>query len=209
MNIEEKRKTLDALTVILEMNSQEMSSAAMVMIAEELSAYDFSAVQQAMRKTAKQGYKITLGRIVDNIDDGRPSPEKAWQEVQHMTEDDSKVLTTEQNQAYCMVSTSLIDADTSTRITAKQTFISEYERLCEKNIDQGVPVQYFLARANHDHDGLKALQAVTLAVAENKLPQSKAVKLLPAYESEIKQLPAYKNSEAIKLINNAISEVTK
>lgn len=210
MNTSEQQQTIKNLAVILEMSGQSMSTEAMVMIADELSQFDYNAVQNAMRKCAREcKYKITLAEIIDRIDDGRPSPEKAWQEVQHLTEDDAKVLTTEQNQAFCMVSTSLIDGDTSARITAKQTFMQEYKRLCQESRDQGKPVQYFLARANGDYEGTKALAAVNLAMIENKLPQVEAVKLLPEYRDEILNVPQLEDfsdaQESIKQLASGFS----
>lgn len=209
MNQEQEIKTVKALGVVLEMAGQEISEAAMDMMASELSQFEFGAVQNALRKCAREcKYKITLAEIIDRIDDGRPSPEKAWQDVQHLTEDDAKVLTTEQNQAYCMVSTALIDGDTSAKIAARQTFLQEYKRLCQESRDQAKPVQYFLARANRDTDGVKALEAVSLAMTESKLPQLDAVKLLPQHREDIMDIPLLnENKENIKRIDKMAAKI--
>jgi len=208
VNTEQQKQTLKNLTVVLEMAGQDMSAAAMTMIVHELSGFEFNAVQEALRKCAREcKYKITLAEIISRIDDGRPSPEKAWQEVQHLTEYDAAVLTSEQNQAFCMVSTSMIDGDTSARITAKQTFIKEYEKLCQQSRDRGDAIKYFLARANGDYEGIKALEAVNLAVNAGMLPKPQAAKLLPEYKAEIMQIPLLENSEGKEKINKAISEV--
>lgn len=209
MNQEQEIKTVKALGVVLEMAGQEMSEAAMDMMASELSQFEFGAVQNALRKCAREcKYKITLAEIIDRIDDGRPSPEKAWQDVQHLTEDDAKVLTTEQNKAYCMVSTSLINGDTSAKIAARQTFLQEYKRLCQESRDQARPVQYFLSRANRDTDGTKALEAVSLAMTESKLPKLDAAKLLPQHRENIMNIPLLpQQQEAAAMIENMAKRV--
>jgi hypothetical protein len=196
------QRIIQALAVSYEIMGQTMSETALEVMAKKLNKYPERAVLRAIDKAISEVNYLKPADIISRIDDGRPSPEKAWQEVQHLTEDDAKVLTTEQNQAFCMVSTSLIDGDTSARITAKQTFISEYKKLCEESRDAGQPVQYYLARANRDYEGAKALEAVTHAVSENKIPQVEAARLLPQYEAEILQLPVYRDDEAAGMIED-------
>ena len=205
MNIEQKNQTLHMLATILEMNSQEMSPAAMAMITAELSVYDFDAIQAAMRKTAKQGYKVTLGRIVENIDDGRPDPELAWKQVEHLTEYDAAVLTVEQHRAFCMVSTSLESGGNSERITARQAFLAEYKRMCGESRDQCRPVQYMLTRAMGDPDGQKANEVVTKAVQEGKLPENQAAGLLP--DNSNPALESHAEKEHAKMIANLVKVV--
>lgn len=198
MNQEQQVKVLEALAVVLDMAGQDMSEPAMEMIVDELASFDFVEVKKAIRRCAREcKYKITLAEIIERIDDGRPSPEKAWSEVQHLTEDDAKVLTVEQNAAFCMVSTSLIDGDTSAKVAARQTFLQQYEKLCKESRERGEPVQYFLSRANNDRDSTKALEAVTLAISENKLPKPEAVKLLPQHKAEILETPMLEHEKEI------------
>jgi hypothetical protein len=204
MNAEQKTELTNTLITAFEVMGQDMSEAGLMMMATRLHRFDYEGVMKSISSCVEEcRYKITLADIIQRIDDGRPSPEKAWQEVQHLTEDDSKVLTTEQNAAFCMVSTSLIDGDTSSKIAARQTFLQEYQRMCKESRDEGKPVEYFLARANRDHDGAKALEAVTLALSENKLPKVAAVKMLPQHKEQILQIPMLEHEkEAAAMIED-------
>lgn len=187
MNQEQKLAVVDTLTVASEVMGQELSGAAMQMILMSLERYEFNAVIQAIHDTVKKcKFKLTLAEIVSRIRDGRPTADEAWQEVYMMSESDSKVMTVEQQQAYCSVSTQLQDPSTTNLINAKKSFVDKYNRLCEKAKDEGVPVSYNVSWGRGEAG---RVAAVTEAVALGKIGRQDAVRLLPHHEEVILGLP--------------------
>lgn len=201
MNQEQKNSVINSLFVSLDMMGQSMSEQAVEMMATELYRYDFNAVQNAIKKCTREcKYRINLAEIVSRIDDGRPSAEEAWQEVYTLSEHDSKVMTREQQIAFCSVSYALQEATTTDLINCKRAFVEKYNKLCEQAKADAEPVKYVMSMGS-DSDGRKA--AAVDAVAQGKLTQERAVAMLPEYEYEIMDVPLLEGqSETAKKIEN-------
>ncbi len=204
MNQQEKLQLNDDLVGTAYAVGSNLPDAALTIMVKQLSKYTYPQVKAALNRcTLEVTNRLPLAEIIKRIDDGRPSPEKAWSEVQHLGESDSKMLTLEQNKAFCMVSTSLIDGDTSAKIAARQTFMEVYKQEVAKNRTEGLPVQYFLA-VGDDAQGRQ--EAILLAVQEGKLLQDKAIGMFPQFEDELLGLPTV---ERIPLLIDSLNSVVE
>lgn len=173
MNIKEKEKLMEALTVASEICGTEFSQQASKVIIKQLSNYDFNQVHSAIERCMNEiSGRLTLAAIKQRIDDGRPSPEIAWSQCP-MNEDTAAVLTEEQHQALCSVSKMLNDGD---KIPARMAFIEKYKSLVAEARANGSPVKYQLTRSltNRDAD----FDAVKEAVESGKLLKKTACWML-------------------------------
>jgi hypothetical protein len=195
----EQDKTLESLAVAFEVMGQETTETAVEFIANELYKHDFNAVQKAIKQACREcKYKITLADIISRIDDGRPSADEAWQEVYMLTEWDSKIMTDEQIMAFCSVSTALQTGTTTDQINCKKAFVDKYNKLVQEARAESRPVKYMLSMGSLS-DG--RVSAAIEAVAQGKMTQQAAVRLLPEYKDEILNIPLLPSQkEAAKLI---------
>lgn len=206
MNANEKKAVAKSLAVALEVAGQEMSSEAMMMIVNELARYESDDVQMALLKCAKEcRYKITLAEIIDRIDDQRPTADEAWQEVHHLSESDSKVMTEEQQQAFAAVCLDLENGDTSTKIACKKAFIDRYNRLVREARTVALPVKFVLSMG---YDASGRLAAVQEAVGRGRLLKEQAIKMLPEFKQEILQLPNPEENEVSLLLKSTAAQLT-
>lgn len=206
MNQQEKASVVDNLTVAAEVMGQELSASAMQMMIMSLDRYDYQAVVDAIFDTARKcKFKLTLAEIISRIKDGRPTADEAWQEVYSMSESDSKVMTAEQQVAYCSVSTQLQDATTTDLINTKKAFVAKYNALCEQARDEGTPVSYNVSWGR-DEGG--RVSAITEAVALGRIGKQEAIRLLPHHQEAILGLPAPETDQsAVKQIQGMVKQI--
>lgn len=173
MNIQEKEKLMEALTVACEICGTQYSQQAVKVIIKQLSNYEFKQVHSAIERCMNEiSGRLTLAEIKKRIDDGRPSPEIAWSQCP-MNEDTAAVLTEEQHLALCSVTPMINDGD---KIPARMAFIEKYKLLVAESRANGLPVKYQLTRSltNRDAD----FDAVKEAVESGKLKKKTACWML-------------------------------
>lgn len=172
MTPEQKQKIIDMLIIQAEMKEQSMSDAVISYLVTELEPYGFEPVITALRKLGKESvFKINLAEIIKRIDDGRPSAQVAWSEYP-MNEEDSALLTEEQQKAFCSVSHLLYVNDP---IPARMAFIKKYNQLIEESRASAVPVKYVLSNGSYKQG---RIDAVKIGVQEGKLLKARACWLL-------------------------------
>ena len=172
MNTEDKKKLLQALTVACEICGTELSPVAIKVMIKQLDQYEFSQVHNAIERCMNEiTGRLTLQKIRERIDDGRPSPEIAWSQCP-MHESESAVLTKEQNLAFCSVA-SMIDRGKT--IQARMAFLEKYKSLVVEARSKSEPIKWEFQRG-FDAQGRK--DAISNAVTAGLIPKAKAIFML-------------------------------
>jgi hypothetical protein len=172
MDIEQKQQLIDMISIQAEMKEQVMSDAVLKYLVTELQPYGFEPVMQALRKLGKEStYKINLAEVIKRIDDGRPSAQTAWAQCPK-NEEDSALLTEEQNKALCSVSHLMYCGDP---IPARMAFLEKYNELIEESRASAKPVKYVLGAGSYKQG---RIDAVKIGVEEGKLLRSRACWML-------------------------------
>lgn len=172
MNQEQKNQIIEMLAIQMEMKEQAASERVITYMVKQLEPYGFEPVMKALDKVGKESsYKINLAEIIKRIDDGRPSAQIAWAQCPK-SEEDSALLTEEQNKALCCVSHLLYTNDP---IAARMGFIEKYNELIEEARASAEPVKYVLAAGSYRQG---RIDAVKIGVEEGKLLRSRACWML-------------------------------
>lgn len=199
MNEHQKNDLMKMLLIQFEMKEQAASKDMVRYMINELSAYGFDQVMNALQKLGKESvFKVNLAEIIKRIDDGRPSAQIAWTECPK-SEFESKVLTTEQNQAFCEV---INQYDSGDKVGAKFAFIERYNQLIDESKAKANPVTYCLA-SGFDKQGRK--DAVYEAVQSGKLLKKTACHML-GYEFDNQVLALDSPTEPAIMIEHEQSD---
>jgi len=179
MNQQEKEKVADMIGVAAEVCGFELSPQAVAVMLKRLSGHQYKQIEMALIKCMDEvSGRLTLAEIKKRIDDGRPTAELAWSQVPK-SEHDSAVLTDEQNQALCAVSSMIDQGD---MIPARMAFKEKYDSLVAESRAKGTPAKFVLS-AGFDPCG--RFDAVKNAVEAGKLPKAEAVKMLPDFDESV------------------------
>lgn len=172
MNQEQMNQVIEMLAIQFEMKEQSASERVITYMVKQLEPYGFDPVMKALDKVGKESsFKINLAEIIKRIDDGRPSAQIAWSQSPK-NEEDSAVLTEEQNKALCSVSHLLYCGDP---IPARMAFIEKYNELIENARANAIPVKHALS-AGGDKQG--RIDVVKAAVQDGRLLKSRACFML-------------------------------
>jgi hypothetical protein len=172
MNQEQMNQVIEMLAIQFEMKEQSASERVITYMVKQLDPYGFEPVMKALDKLGKESaYKINLAEVIKRIDDGRPSAQIAWAQCPK-NEEDSALLTEEQNKALCSVSHLLYTNDP---IPARMAFIEKYNELIDESRASAEPVKYVLANGSYKQG---RIDAVKIGVEEGKLLKSRACWML-------------------------------
>lgn len=110
-----------ALAVTAELTGALLSQEAARMMLADLEGFDERAVLTALHRCRLElrGH-LTIGAILDRLDDGHPGPETAWAMVAELTEDDTVVWTAEIAESYGLV------RGLDDRVAARMAFLEQY-----------------------------------------------------------------------------------
>jgi len=145
----EKNKLLEALSVTYAVVGQEISDAAMEMIARDLAPHDPQGVFLALSRCRKELRKISLADILQRIPGGHPGAEEAWSLVARGLADEGPTLVwTEQIREAFGVALGLTDDAVAARMAFKECYtrlVSEAVARCE--------IPQWSASLGHDASG--------------------------------------------------------
>ena len=167
---------IKAVAVTAELTGARLSEGAVEVMVEHLSGYDTAQVLAALHRCQLElRGPLTLGAIMDRLDDGHLGPESAWALVGGLREDDSVVWTEEIAQAYGGVLGLLPDDP----IAARMAFLETYRGLLgtarsQRRAPVWMPSLGFNAAAR--------VAALGAAVATGRLTVEVAGRNLPRHE---------------------------
>jgi hypothetical protein len=169
------QKLIEALAATAEIMQADVSPVALVVMAEDLQAYDQNLVAQAIARFRKESTKFSLAGIIAQVDKLNPnrriSADEAWAIYPH-DEATSAVITNEIAEAMGVAQPLLNEGD---KVGARMAFKTAYERITENNKSQGIEPTWFpsLGTEQHGRD-----QAIKEAVRLGRLPKH-SMDLLP------------------------------
>jgi hypothetical protein len=171
------RKLLEGIAATAEIMGREISPAAAMVTAQDLSQYPHDVVMQAManlRRDAKA--RFSTGAIIEQIEklqpDGRQGADEAWAMIP-MDEYTSAVMTQEMAEAM-HIAQPLLDA--GDKIAARMSFKEAYNRIVESNKRNGVKPSWFPS-LGQDKEGRDTVLAE--AVRLGRIGVDHAIGLLP------------------------------
>lgn len=170
-----KPEIIKAVAVTAELTGTTMSEAGMEAMCEHLGGYDTQAVLKALHRCQLElRGALSLGAVMDRLDDGHPGPEIAWAMVARLGEDDSVVWTDEIAQSFGLVRGMLSD-----RVGARLAFIEAYRgRLAEAQAEKREPVWW----ASLGHDPAGRAGVILEAVEKGRLAPAAVHRMLPPHE---------------------------
>jgi hypothetical protein len=184
-------RLLQALQVTAELTQTEFSREAILVMMHDLAIYPLSQVLSALhrcRKELKRG-QLTLGAIMERLDDGRPGPEEAWSMIPR-DEHATVVWCDEMAEAYQVAAPLLADGD---RVAARMAFLERYRALLQRARDAGSPARWWPS-LGHDPRGREAV--LQQAVALGRLDAEQVAALLPPPRHAAPALPAEEKGDS-------------
>jgi hypothetical protein len=170
------QQLIEALAATAEIMQAEVSPVALVVMAEDLQAYDQRLVMQAISRFRKESSKFSLNGIIQQIEKINPnrriSADEAWAIYPH-DEATSAVITNEMAEAMQVAYPLLQEGD---KVGARMAFKNAYERITENNKSNGIEPKWFPSLGS-DPSGRELV--ITEAVRLGRLPQTTIQTLLP------------------------------
>ena len=166
------------------MLGQEMSGAAIAMMAKDLSGIPEAGVMQALSRCRKELRKITLADILNRVPGGHPGAEEAWSIVAKALTDErvTVVWTQEISEAFGRA----LDLN-SDPVAARMAFKEVYTGLVARSRDEGRPVKW-IPSLGQDPLGREA--ALFEAERLGRLTRAHVVGLLPYRENPHQSIQA-------------------
>ena len=163
-----------AVVVTSELTGSTLSEAGIEAMVEHLSGYPVAIVLKALHRCRLElRGGLTLGAVMDRLDDGHPGPETAWVMVAGLGEDDSVVWTDEMAAAYGLV------RGMRDRVAGRLAFVEDYrKRLADARQEQRPPRWW----ASIGWDAAGRAGAIIEAVERKRLTEGEARALLPEHE---------------------------
>jgi hypothetical protein len=173
---------IKAVSITAELTGAQLSEGAMEAMCEHLSGYATDAVLKALHRCQLElRGPLSLGAVMDRLDDGHPGPEIAWAMVARLGEDDSVVWTEEIAQSFGVVRGMLAD-----RVGARLAFLEAYRtRLAEARAAQRAPVWW----ASLGYDPAGRAGVIREAIEKGRLAPAAARRMLPPHEWPAEMLP--------------------
>ncbi len=133
---------VESLGITAELSGTQLSGPALRAMAEELSVYDASAVLRALSRCRRElRGRLTLGEVIDRIEDGHPSAEQAWAiAVKAMDESATVVCTRQIIVAQSAVKDTWYAGD---KVGARQAFVAAYTLAVDRARREGEPCHWF------------------------------------------------------------------
>lgn len=170
---------LEALAVTAELTNTTLSAAAARVMASDLAPYPESQVLGALARCRKElKGRLTVGDVVQRLDDGRPGAEEAWS-LLPFDERQTVVWTEEMQGAWGVALPLLEEGD---RIAARMAFLESYRQRMQRARDAAQPVKWTVS-FGHDPDARQP--ALAEAVRLGRLSHDRAARLgyqVPASE---------------------------
>ncbi len=192
-----------------ESQSRQISPAAIDLIVQDLSEFDYDAVVKAIHIVRKKGLIVNAGTVIPLLEkrDGRPPVELAWSMVlESMDESKSVMMTDEMIFARGSAEASFSIGD---KVAARMAFKESYDMACDKNRADGLPVKTFLSTGFDKNTIIPAIQkaADIGMIAQEKASlmisnQSPSENLLLSHDKPIEKARGLSHvGELLKLIS--------
>ncbi|MCB1622818.1 MAG: hypothetical protein KDI44_19040 [Thiothrix sp.] len=163
----------ELLSATIEAMGQEISAAALVLMAEDLEPYGVPVVSKALARVRRESRRFTLADVIERIDDGRPGVEEAWA-MMPKSEAESVVWTPEMRDAYFAALPLLEDGD---KVGARMAFKERYSTLLAAARADNHPAVW---EASLGHNPELRDTALAEAVGKKRLSASATQLLLPS-----------------------------
>ena len=168
-------KLLETLAVAAELTQTALSSAAIVVMANNLATYPeakvLAALERCLCELRGRG-SLTIAEIIARIDDGRPGPEEAWARIPR-NEDDTVYMTDEMAEAFGVAKPLL---DLGDQVAARMAFKECYIRALTAARAARKPVHGWMSLGRDPH----AREIATAdAVARGLIAPDAAARLTP------------------------------
>ena len=190
-----KSELYKALAVTAEVTGATPTEAAIRLMAERLAGYQAEVVVRALERcqTELRG-PLTLGSILDRLEDGHLGPEEAWAMVARVEEEDTVVWTDQMSVAWGAARSVLPD-----RVAARMAFLEAYRRELAQAGQRGDRPHWW---ASLGWAAGKRLGPIADAVACGRLTGEVAQKMLPPADwlpewVSVPALPPAKDATAI------------
>jgi hypothetical protein len=131
---------IKALAVAAELTNTELSKIALTTMESDLQMFPADKVLEAIGRARREiKGRLTLGEIIDRIDDGRPRADEAWSiAVAAMDEQATVVMNDEIAAAFGVARTIYQSGD---EVGARMAFRSAYERIARDH--KGMPLRWW------------------------------------------------------------------
>lgn len=121
-----KSQLTEALGVTYAAVGQEVSDAALEIIAGDLSGFDDSGVLESLSRCRRELRRISLADILDRIPNGHPGPEEAWSMISgYIGDEDATVVLTSAMRAAFFAADALSDDLIAARMAFKEVYIRD------------------------------------------------------------------------------------
>ncbi len=163
-----------AVVVTSELTGSTLSEAGIEAMVEHLSGYPVEIVLKALHRCQLElRGGLTLGAVMDRLDDGHPGPETAWAMVAGLDEDASVVWTEEIAASYGLV------RGLKDRVAGRLAFVEDYrKRLADARQEQRPPSWW----ASLGWDASRRGAVIREAVERGRLTVGQARGMLPEHE---------------------------
>jgi hypothetical protein len=181
---------ISALGVTAEIMGTQFQSAALTVMASDLSKYKLVDVLAALERVRKEvSGRLTLAAIIDRIQssDGAPGSDEAWA-LMSRPESDTIVITRQMAEAMQIARPLLADGD---KIGARMAFKDAYTRIVADSRERRIEAEWFVS-LGFDTEG--RAQPIADAIRSGKLSLTHSLKLLsPAGKAEVLELTGNMN----------------
>lgn len=194
-------RLIKAIAVSFELTGTQLSDEAMEFVISALDTYPPDAVRKALERCVTTvTSKMSLAKIIEQIDDGRPGAQEAWAMLPK-SEGESAAMTDDMTEAWDIVR-DLLETD---RIAARKSFIEAYQRILLEARSEGRPVKWFLSagqdpagreRAARDAVKRGLLEAADVSMYMHELPAHEEAPQLPAHD-DCTEIPRGENARQL------------
>lgn len=179
-----RSELLKALAVTAELTGTQLSDAAMTALATVLQVHSDSSVLVALarcRVEVRPG-GLTLGAVLERLDDGHLGPEQAWALVAALTEEDTVIWTDQIAHAWMAARPILHD-----RVAARMAFLEAYRVAVATARATGARPRWWVSLGL---DPARRTGPVLEAVEAGRLPEAVIRAVLPPHEWPGATVPA-------------------
>jgi hypothetical protein len=201
-----KPEVIKAFMVTAELTGTPLTRDSAEVAVEHLCQYETDLVLRALNRCRIElRGPLTLGAVMDRLDDGYPGPEAAWAMVSKLDDGATVVWTDEMAEAFHGVRGMLED-----RVQARMAFLEVYRtKLAEARAVAKVPRWW----PSLGWDASQRAAAITEAVELRRLSVTQAMTMLPSSDwppawDQARALPAHVDPETIAQRKSQIRELT-
>ena len=177
---------IEALGATAEVMGQQVTPAALLLMADDLSEYAPAAVLEALRRVRRECRRMTLSDIAERLAeaDSRPAADEAWMNALTAQDECATVVWTEEASEAFQIARPALEAND--RIGARMAFKAAYDRLVAQAREARRPAKWITSLG---WDAQQRRQVLERAARQGLLPAAQVSALLPPPESDDGELP--------------------